>query len=157
VNGRITRAAISVAAVACCVLGTAAAASASNASLRAVIKSDAPSINRSQARILDGIATYQKTHSSKALISAIAAQDRTLTALESKVANQSASTNKGTKGKNEILSGLRLAVGSNSSLSKDLKASSAHKPASKAQLKAAAKEVVKGNNELNAGLKLLSK
>jgi hypothetical protein len=157
VSGRFTRAAVSAAAVGCGVLGSATGAQASDASIRATVKSAVPKIVHSQARILDGLATYEKTHSPTALIKSIKAQNRDLSALETKVAGQTASTPNGTKGKADIVTGLRLIIGSNRTLTKELQRSSAHKPVSNAKMKAAAKADVKGNADLNAGGKLLSK
>jgi hypothetical protein len=157
VSGRFTRAAATAAAVGCGVLGSAAAAQASNASIRAIVKSSSPKIVHSQARILDGLATYEKTHSPSALIKAIKAQDKDLSALEAKVAGQSASTANGTKGQKDIVTGLRLIIDSNSTLVKEFQRAGAHRPVSKAKLTAAEKADIKGNQDINAGGKLLSK
>jgi hypothetical protein len=77
------------------VTGPVAAAQASDASIRAIVKSDIPKITRSQAKILDGLATYEKSHSATAVIKAIKAQNRDLAALEKKLASQTPTTANG--------------------------------------------------------------
>jgi hypothetical protein len=137
------------------VLGPVAGAQATDATLRATIKNDVPKITRSQAKILDGLATLQKSGSAKAIVKAINAQDRNLTALKNRVAGQSSSTSAGSKGKSDVTKGLALIVKSNTTLAGDLSKASSGKPVSKTQVKAATAEVKKGNVEINAGAKLL--
>jgi hypothetical protein len=114
-----------------------------------------PKIETSQAKLIKGLSTYQKTHNPRALIKAIKGQDKTLNALDTKLSAQSASSANGTKGKADIVKGLRLIVGSNTTLAKELQQSADHAPVSKAKLNAATTSDVKGNRDLNAGSKLL--
>jgi hypothetical protein len=137
------------------VAGPVAAASASDATLRSVIKTAVPKIEKSQAKLINGLAAYQTTHNPTALIKAIKGQNTTLKALESKLSGQSASSSNGTKGKADIVTGLRLVIGSNTTLAKELQQSANHAPVSKAKLKAATTADEKGNRDLNAGTKLL--
>jgi hypothetical protein len=96
-----------------------------------------------------------KTHNPTALIKAIKGQSKTLTALEAKRSSQPASSANGTKGKSDIVKGLRLIIGSNTTLAKELYQSAHHAPVSKAKVKAANAADTKGNRDLNAGSKLL--
>jgi hypothetical protein len=137
-------------------VGPVAAADASDATIRATVADAGPKIDRSQAKIIDGLASYQSTHSAAALIKAVKAQDRTLTALQNRLRPQAASTAHGTKGKADIVKGLALIVKSNKTLVKDLTRSPSGEAVSTAQLKAVTKLAKKGNDDLNAGGKLLS-
>lgn len=137
------------------VAGPVAAAHASDATIRSTIKTAVPKIEKSQAQLINGLAAYQKTHNPTALIKAINAQTKTLKALETKLTAQSTSSTAGTKGKSDIVKGLRLIVGSNTTLAKELQLSAHHAPVSKAKLKAATAADEKGNRDLNAGSKLL--
>ena len=138
---------------ACAVLaGPIAAAQASNATLLATIKSGFPKIIKSQAKILDGLATYDKTHSKTPLIKAIKTQNGVLKALEVRLSHGSPSSAQGARGKAEVIKGLGLIVGSNTTLVKHLQSG---KSLSKAQSKAAVKAATKGNLDLSAGAKLL--
>lgn len=136
-------------------LGPVAAAQANDASLRAALKTDAPKINHSQAKILDGLATYQKTNSPSALIKAIHAQNIDLKSLQVKVSGDSPSSATGAKAKADIVKGLRLIIGSNNTLAKALQRSATGKPVSKSKLEAALSADRKGNADLNTGAKLL--
>ena len=153
--GRLARVVVSAAAVGCAALGSAAAAQASDDSIRAILSSDTPKIVHSQARILDGLAAYERTHSVAALIKAITSQDRVLKGLETTLSGQSASTANGLQGRNEIIRGLRLIIGSNRTLTRELRRGAAHKPVSRSKLRAALRADAKGNVDVNAGDKLL--
>jgi hypothetical protein len=147
----------SVASAVACVtaIGPVAAAQASDATIRSTVKSAVPKIEKSQAKLIDGLSTYQKTHNPTALIKAIKGQSKTLTALETKLSSQPASSANGTKGKSDIVKGLRLIIGSNTSLAKELQQSAHHAPVSKAKVNAATAADTRGNRDLNAGSKLL--
>lgn len=110
-----------------------------------------PKIEKSQAKLIDGLAAYQKTHNPTALIKAIKGQSKTLNALETKLGHQSGSSANGTKGRSDIVKGLRLIIGSNTTLAKELQQSADHAPVSKAKLKAATSADTKGNRDLTAG------
>lgn len=146
---------LSVAACAAAV-GPVAAADASDATIRATVATAAPKIDRTQAKILDGLASYQSTHSASALVKAIKAQDKTLKVLRTKLRPQVASTANGTKGKADIVKGLGLIVKSNNMLAKELTQSASGKAVSTSQLKAVNKLAKKGNADLNTGGKLLN-
>ncbi|HEX3691252.1 MAG TPA: hypothetical protein VHV28_16240 [Solirubrobacteraceae bacterium] len=132
-----------------------AAAQASDATIRSAIKTAVPKIQKSQNKVLKGLTTYQSTHNPTALIKAVKSQNKALNALETKLMSQSGSTANGKKGKADVVKGLRLIVGSNNTLAKELRQSAHHAPVSKAKLKAATAADVKGNRDLNAGTKLL--
>jgi hypothetical protein len=135
--------------------GPIASAGASNTSLRLTVKRDLPRITLSQARILDGAARFQRTHSSKALIRAIRAQNRNLTSLRHRVAGERASNATGARGKSDIIRGLTLIVGSNNTLSKDVARAASHRTVSKRQIAAATLAARRGNRDLARGGRLL--
>jgi hypothetical protein len=136
-------------------VGPVTSAQASDATIRSAIKTAVPKIEKSQAKLINGLSTYQTTHNPTALMKAIKGQDKTLKALETKLSAQSPSSANGTKGKADIVKGLRLIVGSNGTLAKELEQSAHHAPVSKAKLKASTAADVKGNRDLTAGSKLL--
>jgi hypothetical protein len=138
------------------VAGPVAAASASDASIRSAIKSSVPKIQKSQAKLINSFTAYEKTHNPAAPLTALKGQNKTLTALEIKLSGQSASSTNGTRGKNDIVKGLRLIVGSNNTLATELQKSANHTPVSKAKIKAATAADTKGNKDLVAGTKLLN-
>jgi hypothetical protein len=138
------------------VLGPVAAAQATDATIAATVKNDLPKITRSQARILDGIATLQKNNAVTPLIRAIKAQNRNLTTLRKAVMSQTASTSGGSQGQSDIVTGLQLIVRSNTTLSKDLARSAKGEAFSKRRLKAAVAAEKRGNRDIDAGGKLLS-
>jgi hypothetical protein len=156
VSSRSRRIAVVGSALACvAAIGPVTAAQASDATIRSTIKTAVPKIEKSQAKLIDGLSTYQKTHNPTALIKAVKGQSKTLKALEAKLSGQSASSTNGTKGKADIVKGLRLIIGSNSTLAKELQQSAHHAPVSKAKVKAATAADTKGNRDLTAGSKLL--
>lgn len=141
------------AATACVALaGPIAAAQASDATIRGTINSTVPKIVKSQAKVLDGLATYDKTRSAKTLITAIKTQNGVLKALKGKLSRESASSANGAKGKADIVNGLGLIVRSNTALAKHLQSG---KPLSHAEANTAITQDKKGNDDLNAGGKLL--
>lgn len=135
--------------------GPLACAQASNSGLRRTVKLDVPRITSSQARILDGAAKYERTHSSTQLIRAIRAQDRNLLSLKRRVAAERASNTTGARAKADIMRGLTLIVDSNNTLAKDLARASSHRPVSKRQLAAAVLAARRGNRDLALGGRLL--
>lgn len=136
-------------------VGPIAVAQATDATLRATVKSDIPRITRSQAKILNGEASLQQSNSPKALIKAISAQDRNLKALRAELSREAPSSATGAKAKRDMVAGLKLIVGSNTTLSKDLVKNAKGEKVSKAQLKAAVARDIKGSRDLNTGAKLL--
>jgi hypothetical protein len=143
-------------AVACAAaIGPVAAAQASDASIRSTIKTAVPKLEKAQAKVINALAAYQRTHSPTALIKAIGTQNKALGSLETKLSGESSSSARGAQGKTDIVTGLRLIIGSNHTLAKELQKSAEHAPVSKAKVKAATAADVKGNRDLNAGSKLL--
>lgn len=137
------------------VAGPVAAAQASDATLRSTVTRALPAIARSQTKILNGLSTLDRTHKAAALIKAINTQDKTLTTLETKLTGEAPSSAAGTKGKADIIAGLKLIVSSNHTVTKELKKASRKQAVSTAQLKAADNAEKAGNRKLNAGAKLL--
>jgi hypothetical protein len=134
--------------------GAAAVAQASNATIKATLKSANPTVLKDQAKVLDGIATYDKNHSSSALIKALKRQVSDLNSIQAKISGETASAGKGTHGKAEIVKGLALISDSDKDLVKDLQ--TAHgKQIPKSKLNTAVVVDKKGNTELVDGAKLL--
>jgi hypothetical protein len=136
------------------IIGPVATAQASDATIRATLKSAHPTMQKDQVKVQDGIAIYEKRHSSTALIKALNRQATDLHALQGKLSGQSASSTKGAKGKADIVKGLGLVAKSDTGLAKALRA--AHgKPVPRSQLTTAVATAKKGNRDLAAGMKLL--
>jgi hypothetical protein len=136
-------------------LGPVAAAHASDASLRATVKSDVPAITRSQAKITAGQAALKKTHSITKLIKAVKAQDTNLIRLRTRVQGESSSTPTGAKGKADVVMGLELIVTSNRALNKFIEQESLGIKVSKARLNVSVRDDKRGNALFVAGAKLL--
>ncbi len=154
---RLRRISVSALLVGCLgVLGPAAAAQATDATIAITFKNDVPKITRSQARVLDGIATLQKSDTVTPLIRAIKAQDRDLTTLRRRLERETASSAGGARGQTDIVTGLRLIVRSNTTLAKDLNKSSRGESFSKSRLKAASAADQRGSRDIDAGGRLLS-
>jgi hypothetical protein len=153
---RLGRFSLLVPIVACAaVIGPVSVAQASDASLRSTVEAGIPKITRSQAKILDGEAAFEQTHSAAALVKAVKAQDKTLKTLDTKVKGQSPSTPVGTKAKSDIVKGLRLIVASNTSLVSDYKLAQQGHPVTRAQLNVMVNEANTGNVDMLTGIKLL--
>lgn len=135
--------------------GPVACAQASNTTLRRTVRRDLPRITSSQARILEGTAKFQRTHSARALLTAIRAQDRNLRTLRRHVTAERASNPTGVRARADIIRGLTLIIGSNSTLSTDLVRAVNHRAVSKRQLAAAVLAARRGNRDLALGAKLL--
>jgi hypothetical protein len=139
----------------CAVLaGPIAGAQASNATIRAAVNTFNAKLLHDEARVLDGLGTYQSKHNATPLISALNHEVTDLHALQVKLAHQSASSVSGRKGKSDIDTGLGLIAKAYKALAVDVKASTTA-PVSAAKVNAAVKTDKKGRADLTAGAKLL--
>lgn len=136
-------------------IGPAALAQATDASISATVRGDVPRITASQAHIDSGLARFEKSHSPTALISAVRAQNRTLSALRRRLAGQAPSSARGRRGKLDIVRGLTLIIRSNQVLIRDLHRSAHGKPTPRRELLAAVSADKRGNRDINAGARLL--
>lgn len=136
-------------------IGPVTVAQASDASIRATVRSDVPRITASQARIESGLARFQRRHSPAALISAVRAQNRNLGALRRRLAGQAPSSARGRRGKSDIVRGLALIIHSNQVLIRDLHRSAHGRPTPRRELLAAVRTDKRGNRDIDAGGRLL--
>lgn len=145
---------IAVLAVLCtCAIGAAAgSASASDASIRSLVKSYSAQLIVNEGHILSAIGEYKKTRNPSHVESALASG---ITLLRSLIAGQSAVSAPVKKGKEKLVSGLHKVI----SAYEKLKAAFAEKAASPSaaleNAKKAEAAVKQGSVELSEGLKLL--
>ncbi len=128
---------------------------ASNAELRSTVRAGIPKIERSQARILQGIATLQQSHNAGQLIRAIGAQDRALASLEAKLSREVPSSPAGRSARADLTKGLQLVLRSNGILIGDVKRTQRHLAVSPRSVRTAVNEARNGNRDLVRGAKLL--
>lgn len=142
--------------VGCAALGgPVASAQASNATLRTTLTSYNARIDRDEARVLNGVATYEQHHNAKPLIRALRREVTDIHRLDARLARESASTPKGRKGKREILRGLKLIASAYGALATDIQHASSGQPLSQAAVKATVAKDKKGRADFLKGARLL--
>lgn len=139
----------------CAVLiGPVAVAQASDNSLRATLNSFAPKIVKDENAVRNGLIGYPQGKV-RPLVRALTREVSDLRALKSKLANESASSARGAKGKTDIIKGLTLIANAYGALRRDVQV--AHGGAvPRSKVTAAVNTDKRGRAKLLAGLKLLS-
>ena len=151
-----TRSALVALALMACALVVPAGASASKASIRAVIRKDSPTILKVEGHIVTAEGEYAATKNPASVEAAIEKSIAALSALKQRVAAQSASSSKIKAGKSKIVKGLGSVIEGYGHL-KAAFADKASDPATAKKEAASALAAVKtGKKELKAGLALLS-
>jgi hypothetical protein len=135
--------------------GPMAGAGASDASIKAAIKSYNGVITSDEGRVLTAIGTAESTGNAAPLQLALVAEERDLHALRSKVAAQSASSPRGRAGKAKFLAGIGSIVKAYRKLGKGVGELKANPAAGRADIKRALTIVKRGRAQLNAAVKLL--
>jgi hypothetical protein len=151
----IVRAVACVAVVGGLLVGPVGAASASDASIKSVIKSYESKILVSEGHVVTAIGEYKTSGDPTGVQTAIAQAANVLGSLKSAIASQSASSPKIKEGKAKFEKGLRDVILAYQHLKKAFGAKKASPQIAKAEAKKALSAIKKGNKELRAGAKLL--
>ena len=135
--------------------GFAASASASDASIKAVIKSFNSKILVAEGHVVSAIGEYKKTGNPTAVRSAISKSITVLDSLKAKVSAQSASSGRVKAGKAKLVKGLASVVSAYKKLSIAFGEKKVSPAAAKAEAVKAVSAVKKGRTELREAVKLL--
>ncbi len=150
-----SRSLLAAAALCAALAGPIANAQASNAGIRTTFKNYNPKLNRDEARVLDGLATYEQRHDAAPIIRALRHEVADIRKVKGRLEHESASSAKGAKAKSEITRGLGLIATAYGALATDVQRASAGHPVPHSMLVALQKTDRKGRAQLVAGLKLL--
>jgi hypothetical protein len=144
--------------VSCAVLaGPMVGAQASDTTIRETIIAWNSRINRDEAAVLRGLATFETNHQNTGpVIKAMAHEENDLHKLTAKLDRESASTVRGRRGKADVTAGLRLIAKSYGDLVHIYQAMGSANPVLPAKILATMTLVKKGRAKFDAGIKLLS-
>jgi hypothetical protein len=134
--------------------GPIAAANASDTTIKLALLRATPGLHRSDLRLRAAFARYARTHRAGPVLRAIRAQDRDLSALQTKVRRSSASTTDGARARRDIVSGLGYILRSNYGINRRLRLQGAT-GLSPSQLRTAERLARRGNALYRRGIKLL--
>lgn len=137
-------------------VGPVSSAAASNASIKAVIKSYDSKILVAEGHAVAAIGEFDKSGNPSGADAALRKSIAVLSSLKSKIAKQSASSSRGRAGKTKFERGLQLIVVAYRHLETAFGERKANPQAAKAEAKQALLEVKAGSKELGEGAKLLS-
>ncbi len=151
-----TRLAICAAVAGSALAGPVSGASASDASIKAVIKSYDSKILVAEGHVLTALGEYKNTGEPADVQSAISSSISVLSSLESKVAAQPASSTRVKAGKAKFDKGLKTVVVAYRHLKSAIGEKKASPQAAKEEAKKALSAVKAGAKELKEGAKLLS-
>jgi hypothetical protein len=155
-NPRMLRSAVCVAVLGAVLVAPVSGASASDASIKAVIKSYSPRILVAEGHVLTAIGRYKKSGNPSAVKSALATSISVFGSLKSKIAAQSASSTRVRAGQAKFEKGLQKVILAYRSLQTAFGEKRASPTAAKAEAKKALRAVKAGHKEIVEGAKLLS-
>jgi hypothetical protein len=145
-----------LAAAACLVLGAAAtSASASDASIKQVIKGYNPRILVAEGHVVSAIGEYEKTGEPRRVQTALSATIKVLRSLREKIAAQSAGKANVKAGKAKLIKGLTSVILAYQHLSTAFGLKKSSPTAAKEQAKKARLAIRAGRKQLREGLRLL--
>jgi hypothetical protein len=137
-------------------LGSIAGASASDASIKAVIKRYEPKILLAEGHVLTALGHYKKNGDPSTVKAAITSSVGVLGSLKSAIRAQSASSSKVKAGKAKFENGLQTVIRAYDKLKRAFGEKKASPQAAKTEAKKALEAVKQGSKELREGAKLLS-
>jgi hypothetical protein len=140
----------------CALSGPVAAASASDASIKAVIKSYDSKILIAEGHLVTTIGEYKRSGNPAGVQKAIRTESSVLLSLRSKIASQSASSPRVKLGKAKFVKGLQKVVAAYRQLGKAFGEKKVSSIAAKAEAKKAVSIIKSARVELHEGAKLLS-
>jgi hypothetical protein len=132
-----------------------AGASASDSSIKSLIKSDNGKIITSEGKLLTAIGEYKSTQNAAPVVSALDNAIGVLRSLKSKIAKQSAASTRVKKGKADLVKGLQAVIVAYEHLKTAFGEKAASPSAAKEDAEKADLAVKKGRVDLAEGLKLL--
>jgi hypothetical protein len=136
------------------IAGPIAAANASDISIQFTLMRAAPGLQRDELRVRAAVERYATTHRAGPLVRALRAQDRDLSALQTKVRRTTASTSNGSRARRDIVAGLGYILRSNYSVNGHLRRQGAA-GLSPSQLRVAERLARRGDTLYRRGVKLL--
>ncbi len=136
-------------------LGPVASAGASDASIKAVIKSYGSKILIAEGHVLTALGHYKKNGDPSAVKAAITNSVAVLGSLKSAIGTQTASSPKVKTGKTKFEKGLQTVIRAYDKLKQAFGEKKASPQAAKAEAKKALRAVKQGSKELREGAKLL--
>lgn len=136
-------------------VGPVAGASASDASIKAVIKSYNPKILVAEGHVVSAIGAYKQTGNPTSVQAALTKAVGVFQGLKTKIAAQSASQPRVKAGKAKLEKGLQSVIVAYKKLAKAFGEKHASPAMAKAEAKTALSEVKKGRAQLAEGVKLL--
>jgi hypothetical protein len=154
-NSRIVMIVCLLGCVTCAFMGQVASSSASDASIKRVIKSYNSKILVAEGHVVSAIGEYKHSGNPKKVQTALAQSIVVLGSLKSAIAKQSASSPKIKEAKTKIEKGLHAVILAYRRLAKAVGEKHASPHAAKAEAKAALSAVKKGSIELHEGAQLL--
>jgi hypothetical protein len=154
-HGRLTRLAVSAAAL-CGATLVPAGAAASVSSIKAVIESYSPKIEVAEGRVLTAIGEYSESTGPAGVESAISGSVGVLGSLKENVAAQPAGSRRGRRAKAKIESGLQAVIVGYGDLSEAYAERTENRQASVSEAASAVALVRKAQKDLAEGVKLLS-
>jgi hypothetical protein len=151
----LARALACVAVLAAVMLVPVAGASASNASIKSLIKSYNAKIVTSEGKLLTAIGEYKSDQSPAPVVTALDNAIGVLRSLKSKIATQSAASSRVKKGKADLVKGLQAVIVAYGHLKVAFGEKAGSPSAAKENAEKADLAVKKGRVDLAEGLKLL--
>jgi len=149
------RRAIALAVIGGALVGLVGSASASDASIKAVIRSYNSKIGVAEDHVVRAIGSYKQTGNAKKVQAALTKAIEVFQVLKSKIAVQSAARRRVKAGKAKLENGLQSVSVAYRKLAKAFGEKRASPATAKAEAKTALAEVKKGRAELVEGVKLL--
>jgi hypothetical protein len=153
---RWTRIAVCTVAMGGVLLGSAAGAAASDASIKAVIKSYNSRILVTEGHTVTAIGAYEKNGNPTPVKQALSKSITVLSSLKAKIAAQSASTHRVREAKSKFEQGLQSVIVAYERLKSAFGEKKANPTAAKAEAKKALAAIKRGRLQLREGAKLLT-
>ncbi|HXP38117.1 MAG TPA: hypothetical protein VN817_10165 [Solirubrobacteraceae bacterium] len=136
--------------------GPVGAASASKASIKAVLKSSTPQVALAEHGVVSAITAYKTSHEPAPVESAIAKSIFVLKGLRTKIASQSAGPAAVKLAKSKLVKGVSAVVAAYVRLNSAFVQHGTDPSAAKSEAEAALKKVAAGRKQLSEAVKLLS-
>jgi hypothetical protein len=154
-QAKMVRQAVCLVTLCCAMFGFVAGASASDGSIRSLIKSYGPKIVVSEGHLLTAIGEYKTSHNPEGVVNALDKATGVLRSLKTKIEAQSAASTRVKQGKADLVKGLRAVIIAYGHLKVAFGEKAGSPSAAEENAKKAILAVKKGRVDLVEGLKLL--